>query len=61
MDDWSEEDEEEGGDGGGPPTRMLGSGADDSYKSESRYNLDIFLDNKVMVLYAKCGSLVDAR
>ena len=29
--------------------------------SESRYNLDIFLDNKLMVLYAKCGSLVDAR
>ena len=32
-----------------------------THMSESRYNLDILFDNKLMVLYAKCGSLVDTR
>jgi pentatricopeptide repeat protein len=29
--------------------------------NESGFNLDVFLANKLMVLYAKCGSLMDAR
>ena len=29
--------------------------------SESGLNLDIFLENKLIVLYAKCGTLMDAR
>eukprot|EP00253_Pinus_taeda_P001104 PITA_01104 len=32
-----------------------------THMSESGFNLDIFLANKLIVLYAKCGSLADAR
>ena len=32
-----------------------------THMSESIYNMDIFLDNKLMVVYAKCGILVDTH
>lgn len=32
-----------------------------THMSESGFNLDIFLANKLIVLYAKCGSLADTR